>query len=243
MLYTKYVFKFVLALIMASFTLNSQAADFEDCMMIYRALHKAQKDGENVETGLEAYANSCLEWSKEQSVNQYAISLHAVSVYYRNLEKYEKQLPLLKKMFEIAPDTRADYWTQIELALAYRQTKQYEQAIELLKSMLDKEGGSMPIYYHLALTYFDMKDYQKTVDSITLGLPYQDDYFGAYWYRALAFDKLGQKDKAHQDLESINAILKVDCGGDAEYCPLGESGQFNQELTDLLKKYGISPEL
>jgi tetratricopeptide (TPR) repeat protein len=63
----------------------------------------------------------------------------------------------------------------------------------------------MTYYYHKGLTLHAMGNYDEAIAAFSAGIPEQPDYYWVYYYRALSYEKTGQRDKTVEDLKTLAA--------------------------------------
>ena len=146
-----------------------------------------------------------------------------------------------EKMFEVAPYKTKEMWRNVSLAISYRDSKQYDKSIATLERALKNNPPTMPIFYNMAQTYYQAGNYNKVVETIGLGLPFQKDYSWAYWYRGLAYEKLGKKDLAKEDFVVMNAMRIADYKKNPSSFTVktDEAKQMVEEVNAKFKSYQI----
>lgn len=114
----------------------------------------------------------------------------------------------------IAVEKPTGVWPLITLATYYRDSKQYDLSLATLKEDLkfDEDGPGkgpgMSVYYHLGWTLQLMGRDAEAIQAFTTGIPRQPDYYWARVKRALSYEKIGERDKALQDLKEAAAHIK-----------------------------------
>lgn len=118
-----------------------------------------------------------------------------------------------QKLF-IAVRKPTDSWPLIALATYYRDSKQYELSLAALKeaAKYDEDGPGkgpgMSVFYHTGWTLQLMGRDAEAIRAFTTGIPKQPDYYWARVKRALSYEKIGERDKALQDLKEAAAHIK-----------------------------------
>lgn len=102
----------------------------------------------------------------------------------------------------------------------------------------------MPLYYHRARAQLTLNRDEEAAASLTTGLQYQPDYFEAFYYRGLAYDKLGRTDAARRDFEQTVALMQaLQREGKLKYRGTPEQkGTYRADLKKMvekLKQYGL----
>jgi tetratricopeptide (TPR) repeat protein len=128
------------------------------------------------------------------------------SVAYTNLKQYPQAISAREKF--IATNPHPEPRATLELSYLYRLNGNPQKALELVQSNLDAglgengkgAGFNMPTFYHLGLALYDLGQYREAAEAYSAGLIKQPDYAWAYYQRALAYDRLGDKENARRDL-------------------------------------------
>lgn len=122
-------------------------------------------------------------------------------------------------------------WPWISMGIYRRELKQYDKALAALKEAEKRDedgpgtGPGMAVYYHTGWTLHEAGRYAEAVKAYTKGLPHQRDYRFAYYRRALAYEALGERDKAKKDLARVAKLSRK----------LGAK----QEIVLKLREYGF----
>ncbi len=112
------------------------------------------------------------------------------------------------------------------LTLYLKRAKKYPESLEaaLEANRLDRESGgpTMPTQYHLGWAYYDNGQFGKAIIALSKGIPLQPDFPFVYFWRALAYEKIGDLDSAAEDLRTVKRLL------DNEYWMSKSSGLLPQ---------------
>lgn len=142
-----------------------------------------------------------------------SLALRMRSHAHKQLEQYDAAIADVEQAQRLSPPKTA--WDFINIASLYRDSGQPGKALETLRKMqADRIGMTgrgtpegMPIYYHLGWTLNDLKQWPEAVETLTEGLTYQPGYAWAYMQRALAYDAMGNRERAQKDLNRGRELL------------------------------------
>lgn len=98
---------------------------------------------------------------------------------------------------------------------------------------LSNGGTTMPIQYHLGRALRAASRHVEAIAALSEGIAFQPQYPFAYWERALAYEGIGDKLAAKEDLEVVTHLLQSE-GHRGEI----EEG-FLRDVQDKLEKYAI----
>ncbi|MCS7262513.1 MAG: tetratricopeptide repeat protein [Aquificaceae bacterium] len=73
--------------------------------------------------------------------------------------------------------------------------------LEYFKSLLEKTPDNPMVHYSLALEYYRLRDYEKTILHMSKYLSMKEDEGAGYRVLAKCYEETGQYDKAIQTLE------------------------------------------
>jgi len=94
-----------------------------------------------------------------------------------------------------------------------RSNGDYEKVLKILDEVMDcynnneKIQPGMDYYYHLGWTYLEMKKYNKAIKAFNKGIPFQKGYPWVYLKRGKAFDAIGNKKNASNDLKKYLSLF------------------------------------
>lgn len=105
-------------------------------------------------------------------------------------------------------------WPWITMGIYRRELKQHDKSLAALREAEKRDedgpgsGPGMAVYYHLGWTLHEAGRYAEAVKAYAKGLPHQPDYRYAYYRRALAYEALGERDKARKDLARVAKLSR-----------------------------------
>jgi tetratricopeptide (TPR) repeat protein len=119
-------------------------------------------------------------------------------------------------------------------AFVYRESGNFPAALDDLqraKALIAAYKGSDPspamtYYFNLGRTLHAMGKYDDAIAAFSAGMPEQPDYYWAYYYRALSYEKTGQRDKVVADLTTAAGHI--------------EQKNWSDELRAKLAEYNIT---
>lgn len=199
-----------LILLSCALVLNGCASHLTPEVQANRAHCKAVSEAtkaEDYERVLQQ-ADLCLEKNQlPPSIQSAVYSLKANA--YASLKRFPEALVAKEKAVALEP-TR-DGRSVLDLSAAYRQAGNPGKALELVQSNLDsglgetgKGGGfHMPTFYHLGLALSDLGQYREAAEAFSTGLLKQPDFAWAYYFRGIAYDKLGNREDARSDFSQF----------------------------------------
>ena len=134
------------------------------------------------------YRNSLLYWWKASI--------------YDNLDEKNLQVEWLNKALTAARKDNKDNVPDIsfDLAQAYYDIKNYSAADAVYRQMVKEDETDVAAMVGLARNMIDRGDYVGAVQILNKCQKYNSDYAGTYKFRCLAYDKMGQTDKAIDDV-------------------------------------------
>lgn len=170
----------------------------------------------------------CLEFNLPSDVRAYVLQKRAQS--FRGLNDLKSAVQDQKNSLELK--TPEDVWPLIHLAIYYRELKQYDLALAALKeaTKYDEDGPGtgpgMAVYFHTGWTLHEAGRYREAIDAYTLGIPKQTDFGAALYRRALAYEALGDRKRAKQDMAGAAKLAPID--------------GYGADITAKLLEYGFS---
>lgn len=131
------------------------------------------------------------------------------------LKEAEKAIEDQKLALKTAPPDTV--WPLVEIANSHSAIGQYRTALDYLKQALQYDedgpgtGPGMAVHYHVGRNLSALAEYGAAVEAFNKGIQRQKDYGFAYFYRALAYERLGKMDKVREDLQqAANLIAPFD---------------------------------
>lgn len=118
---------------------------------------------------------------------------------YLLLNQPDKALSDLNKGISLNPDSVEAY---LNRGGAYGELKQYQKAIDDLTKAISLNANpavTAGAYTNRGECYLSMGQYQKAIDDLTKAIGAHPQLAEAYYYRSMAYEKVGQKDLAGQD--------------------------------------------
>lgn len=141
-----------------------------------------------------------------------------------DLEKPDEALELLTHSDENPDD---DFYLD-NLASCYRELGMLDQTIEILNRLIDKYPYRPHLWKVLGECYYDLEQYDKSIDACDFALATDEDYYPAMLLKSLSFSQLGNTEKA---LESIRQAY--DLGG----IPLAGLSYFEASYYFSIREY------
>ncbi len=95
------------------------------------------------------------------------------------------------------------YHLNIMLALCWKGLGETSKAIEICRNQIEKDRGNVGLYdyLHLGVLYLENREYNKAIATFQLQIN-EDGVSELYYYRALCYKALNQKDLYESDLET-----------------------------------------
>lgn len=156
--------------------------------------------------------SKCLTFSPPSDIKARVFRVRADC--YSTLDQHNLALEDQSRALEILTP---DYvWALLMLGAFYRDMKEYDLSLAVLKQALKiSESGlgtqpTMPEYYHLGLTLNAAGRYNEAIDAFTKGIPKQRNYGYALYHRALAYEGIGNKKLAKNDLLQAKKLAPKD---------------------------------
>lgn len=128
-------------------------------------------------------------------------------------------------------DKSRSAWPWITMGIYRRELKQYDKALAALEEAEKRDedgpgtGPGMAVYYHTGWTLHEAGRYADAVKAYTKGLPRQLDYRYAYYRRGLAYEALGERDKAKKDFSRV--------------AKLSRKAGVKEDIARKLREYGL----
>lgn len=98
-------------------------------------------------------------------------------------------------------DKPADAHARFTLGVAQQRLQQYDEAVSNLEKAKSADSGNERIAFELGLTQMLRGDNQAGFDQLSRAIELNSGYAYAYYYRALAADKINRKDITVNDLD------------------------------------------
>lgn len=112
---------------------------------------------------------------------------------------HQESITSLKKAIELEPENLE---FQYYLGLTYSAMEMYEEALEVFEKIVEREPVTFrKAYFEIAAVYAKQKQYQKTIDTLTLVEEIAPEDVRIYLEKGYAFQKLQQYDLA---IENFN---------------------------------------
>ena len=176
--------------------------------------------------------NRCLN-SKSLSTERRAIHLQARAWTHYSLEDYEQALKDQEASYDLKPPTTHREF--INHASYLRKLGKYQESLEplLRAQIMDEQHGhiSMMTQYNLGWSFYELEMHVEAIDAFTKGIPSQPDYPFVYFRRGLAYDRIGDLEKAKSDFGKF-----VEFYGSAK---MDFPVSFLKELDSVAHKYEI----
>lgn len=110
--------------------------------------------------------------------------------------------------------------------------KRYKDSVKILHQVLDNEPTSM-VYQSMGITYFLMEKYRESVDYFSRAIEMEPSNPAFYYFRAMAYEKIGYTQDTIVDLKKI---IQIDPSNSLSYNFLGYLyAEKNIELEESLK--------
>lgn len=141
---------------------------------------------------------------------------------YRALEQYEEAIKSYIQAMNMDPENISLYH---KLGATFEKSGQTEEAINNYTQAIKIKPHDEDFYYKRAHLYFDLHQYEDAIDDYTKAIEYStrgiviaitDEETGklintprlskAYYYRGLAYEKLGELKKAKEDFRILTLI-------------------------------------
>jgi len=132
-----------------------------------------------------------------------------------------------------------EYRDFINYALYLRHVGRLEDSLRAARSAeaMDIRSGesSMMTQYHLGWTLLELGRPSEAIEAFSRGIPYQPNYPFVYWRRGLAYEALGEREKAREDFELTAKYLSAPEQQAA-------AGHLLPEIRNKLEAYGIAAD-
>ena len=151
---------------------------------------------------------------------------------YINLLNYKAAFADFEKAEQLAPENPSIYFQR---ARAYYRQRKFEEAVKDYSKCIDLGFKNSKVYYSRGNCYYNLNEYQKAVDDYNTAYLTDNTNVEILNNRAVAYDKLGMKDLAKQDRETISQFT----GFRFEQIPI-DSLIFNTYTSDTTGIYSIS---
>lgn len=115
---------------------------------------------------------------------------------YKDAEKNLQNAISLKNNYPLA---------YLELGYVYENTKQLVKAEESYNKTLEYQPENAEAHYNLG-TIIDNKNCKKAIEHYTLAISSKKDFANSYYQRSLCYEKLGQKQKAKEDMVTYDNL-------------------------------------
>lgn len=107
---------------------------------------------------------------------------------------------------------KASFEDYLSRANSYRLSGNPSAALDDIKAAgsayPDKRGT--PYYYHLGWNLYLLGRYDDAIEALTSAIAQQPNYYWAYFWRGLSYDKKGERAKALEDLQKTSANIDAD---------------------------------
>ncbi|MDF1662436.1 MAG: tetratricopeptide repeat protein [Planctomycetota bacterium] len=90
--------------------------------------------------------------------------------------------------------------------IAYAKTNQVQKARADFQKAVDLNPRYTEGYLNLGISYYTAKRYQEALGPLSMTVKIEPAFFYGYHYRAMAFEKLNQKDKAISDYKKVISL-------------------------------------
>jgi|CXWL01.1.fsa_nt_gi tetratricopeptide (TPR) repeat protein len=178
-----------------------------------------------------SHLDNCLNASL---TGEYRVSMLMVRAQsYMGLKKYEVATNDLEEA--VALDKSRNAWPWIEMSIAHREQKQYDKALDAIAEAekCDEDGPGtgpgMAVFYHKGWALHEAGQYKAAIKSYTQGIPKQPDYGWALYRRALAYEALGDRVRAKNDLRRFVKLKSQD--------------GYEAHVAAKLRKYGFDAQV
>jgi tetratricopeptide (TPR) repeat protein len=102
----------------------------------------------------------------------------------------------------------SDYRAFIDYAYYLRQAGRLQNSLDAIEAAERLESKpSMSTQYHKGWTLLELGRFGDAVDALSKGVPLQPDYPFVYWRRGLAYEGLGDKERAKKDFALCARLL------------------------------------
>lgn len=159
-----------------------------------------EKDYDGAAAKLEAASKS----SKDPMI---LIALGDAYAYAKNKGKanstYQKAIDRSKATLEKKSNNKS---AQLALGTAQQRLKQYDDAVASLTKAQGMDSSNPRVPFELGMTQLLKGDNQAAFDQLSRAIDLYSGYAYAYYYRALAADKIGKKDITVNDLDRFLAL-------------------------------------
>ncbi|SHH28087.1 Tfp pilus assembly protein PilF [Anaerosphaera aminiphila DSM 21120] len=146
------------------------------------------------------------------------------------VEEYTKAFDSFEKALKFASSGEQKIDVLFEMADIYLIFEKYSLAREIYLKILNIDSLRSGAYYGLALCNDFLKgDIKDTIKYYELAIKYDANYDRAYYYLALAYDRVGEKQKA---LELFSKCVELD---DMDYISYNDMGAIYEELKEYEK--------
>lgn len=155
-----------------------------------------------LEKNYEAAASRLQAAAKKSSDPMVLVSLGDAYSYAKNNGKAKSSYEDAVKQAEAALKKKPDNGdAQLALGVAQQRLKDYDTAISSLTKASSLDSSNPRIPFELGMTQMLRGDNQAAFDQLSKAIDLHSGYAYAYYYRALAADKIGKKDITVNDLD------------------------------------------
>lgn len=121
---------------------------------------------------------------------------------YDDMDNDEMEIEWLKKALDAARKDNKENIQNIsfDLGQAYYELKNYDESDAVYRQMVKDDETDQPAMTGLARNMIARGDYAGAVRMLDASQKYGEDYTGTYMYRSEAYDKMGETDKAIDDV-------------------------------------------
>ena len=160
--------------------------------------------------------------------------------------KYNEAIKAFKKVIDLAPDHVEAYYA---IGWNYFRLNQYTEAIEVLNQTIRLDPNYCEAYMLRGMSYLHKWRYNEAIEDFTTGiaLTSNDDegYLGrrlAYLARGNAYEKMGQDEKAFED---VNKAIAMKSDDDKSYMIRGfisyKKGNYDIAIEDFNRAINLNP--
>jgi lipoprotein NlpI len=137
--------------------------------------------------------------AQQRAMNHFVDGVEAFEI-----GSYQQAIHSLKKAIELEP---GNLEFQYYLGLTYSAMERYEEALEIFEKIVEKEPISFrKAFFEIAAVYAKQKQYQRTIDTLTLVEEIAPKEVRIYLEKGYAFQKLQQYDLAIQNFNKAKEL-------------------------------------